>query len=698
MKIVKRAARWLFRARIFGGGLVGLLLVLTAGELSLRLIALPDALFEDPPRNVELQDHAGRPLLTRPATEAGYAVPVVEAALPKVLCDATLAAEDKRFRDHSGVDWRATLRAAASVVRHGRFTSGGSTITQQLIKLAEPRPRIFRTKVLEALQAMRLEQVWGKERILCEYLNRLDYGNRQIGCDQAARFYFGKPVHQLGLGEAALLAGLPQRPSWLNPLHHLDRALGRRQWILDRMRINGVVSEAEVRRAKANPVKLALAPRAFNAPHFTDLALTLAGRETSPVRTTLDLETQREVRRILRNRLIGLREHNVRNGAVVVIENASGAVRALVGSPDFFSSDGGRINGAWIPRSPGSALKPFLYSLALERGWSPESVLRDEPTDFPTPSGLYRPANYDRRFMGPVRLREALANSRNVPAVGLLSELGGPEVLRRRLHELGLATITRSAEYYGPGLALGNAEVRLLELVNAYACLARLGGYRPYRLLETQPVGEVEVVGDPRAAWRIADILSDNEARAYAFGYDSPLRFGFQVACKTGTSSDFRDNWALGYTPEFTVGVWVGNADASPMRNVSGVTGAGPVLHGVFEYLHGRFGTGWFQRPPGLDPRMVRVTEAHEGESPWKILTPMDGTVFYLDGDLPQEGGVIPLRATSSARVRWRSESLDCGEEDGEAVARLAPGEHQLTATDETTGESRAIRIMVKRL
>lgn len=697
---MKGFVRHVVHPRRLGLLILGLLSLGLLTEFALRLVPLPDALFDPPPRNTELLDRHGKPLLTRAATDDGYARPVVEAALPKALVDATLAAEDKRFYRHAGVDWLASLRAVTSILRHGRFTSGGSTITQQLVKLAQPRPRTFRTKLLEAVQALRLEQVWGKEHILCEYLNRLDYGNRQIGCDQAARFYFGKPVRHLDTGEAALLAGLPQRPSWLNPLQHLDRAHRRRQWILDRMRIDEALTAAECERERAKPVELAVSPRAFNAPHFTALALPLTENLPSPIRTTLDLDLQRESQRILRGRLLALRDHNVRHGAIVVIENETGAVRVLVGSPDYFSADGGRVNGAWVTRSPGSALKPFLYQLALEHGWSPDSLLQDVPTDFPTASGLYRPVNYDRRHQGPVRFREALANSRNVPAVRLLQDLGGAEVFQRRLHELGLASLTRPADHYGLGLALGNAEVRLLELANAYACLARLGRYLPWRLLEeASPAVAVRICSE-HAAWQIADVLADDDARAYAFGLDSPLRFRFPVACKTGTSSDFRDNWAFGYTPEFTVGVWVGNVDASPMRQVSGVTGAGPVMHAVMAHLHTRFGTGWYERPSGLSapPRKLALRDAGPVAGSWRIISPVDGTVFFLDPDLPNEGGLIPLRTSGVAPVTWRSDSLECGVADGAAVARLSPGEHELTATDARTGELRATRILVKRL
>ena len=322
-------------------------------------------------------------------------------------------------------------------------------------------------------------------------------------------------------------------------------------------------------------------------------------------------------------------------------------------------------------------------------------------TEFPTATGLYRPVNYDRRHQGLVSFRSALANSRNVPAVRLLEQLGGPAVLQERLLELGFSTLEQAPDHHGLGLALGNAEVRLLELANAYACLARLGIHRPLRLLETDASPQSErstQICSPGPARHIAEILSDNQARAYAFGLESPLRMPFPVACKTGTSSDYRDNWAFGYTPEFTVGVWVGNPDASPMRQVSGLSGAGPVLRDVFTHLHARFRIGWYAPAADLDSTDRPPPATRPAPDAWQILSPINGTVFYLDPDLPHEGGIVPLRTSIHTPVRWHSETLRCAEEEGGSVALLTPGEHRLTATDIRTGEFRSTTVSVKRL
>ncbi len=279
------------------------------------------------------------------------------------------------------MDWRASVRAGWHLVRYRRVVSGGSTITQQLIKLAEPRPRTFRTKLVEAIQALGLELQWDKNRILTEYFNRLDYGNFNTGCAAAADFYFGKPLRDLSVAECALLAGLPQAPSRLNPLRNLDPARKRQQWILGRMRDIGWLDEEAWKRAGAEPLRLAAAQRSFQAPHFVDLLLahTAFPKETRRIQTTIDLKLNQVAEKAVQDQLARLDGQNVRNAAVVVIENASGAVRALVGSENYRSPNAGQVNGAWAPRSAGSTFKPFTYLLALERGATPATVFADIP-------------------------------------------------------------------------------------------------------------------------------------------------------------------------------------------------------------------------------------------------------------------------------------------------------------------------------
>ncbi len=734
------------------------LFLLAGGWLALPLVPLPPGLFSPPTASPEFVDRHGAPLRVLPQGGA-FARRVAFHDIPVALVDATLAAEDRRFWRHPGVDWLATTRAAWNWLRHGRVISGGSTITQQLIKLARPRLRTLRTKVIEAAQALRLEQVWDKQRIFTEYLNRVDYGNLCVGCAEAAQFYFGKPPADLSVAEAAFLAGLPQAPSRLNPRRHFARAQKRQQWILGRMRANGWLTARELDRACAEPLRLQPPRRVFQAPHFVDLILSQR-RGLSPCRiaTMLDLELNRVAETILREQLGRLRGEHAQDGAVVILDNRTGGVLALVGSEDYFAPAAGQVNGAWAPRSAGSTLKPFTYLLAFALGATPASIVADVPAEFPTPTGIFRPVNYDRRTYGPMRYRMALANSLNISAVKVLASVGGAPALQRLLRECGLTTLDKPADFYGLGLTIGNADVRLLELVNAYAVLARLGVFQPYHLLATEAstAAPERRMADAADAWLIAAVLSDNAARTLAFGSESFLRFDFPVACKTGTSSDFRDNWAVGYTPEFTVGVWVGNFDGTPMARVSGVSGAAPILHELFEHLHRRYGTSWFVRPANIVEAAIqpitghRLTEQWPGTvtekfragtlppletaadydaegrvrlpaeyrdwlasadnwltgravvdtasaTPLRLISPLPGTTFFLDPDLPDAGRWLTLRAEGGTNLVWTSDSLAIKRAAGGVCARMTEGRHTLRVHDPATGEQAATWILVKR-
>lgn len=758
----------LARTRLRSRWLVGLLAALLLGwglfAGAIRLVPLPAGLTSVSAASVQWVDRAGRPLRVQ-LTEPGQpAANLPFSALPAVLVQATVAAEDRRFWDHHGVDWLATARAAWDGLRHRRVISGASTITQQLIKLSHPRPRTPKTKLLEALQALRLETEWSKERILAAYLDRLQYGNLCVGPAQAARFYFGQPLASLTPAQAALLAGLPQGPTRLNPVHHLDRARRRQGWVIGQMVRAGYLSGAAGEAAQAESLRLTCTSRPFRAAHFVDLVQSFHG-DLPPhdaqghVQTTLDLPLQEQAEAVVRRHLAGLADRHVTQGAVVILDNATGEVLAMVGSRDYFDPAGGQVNGAYTPRSPGSALKPFTYLLAFERGATAATVLADVPVEFATPTGIYRPVNYNRQCYGPLRTRQALANSLNIPAVRLLDWLGGPTPLVQALRRLGLTTLDQPASHYGLGLTLGNAEVRLLELANAYATLARLGEHRPWRLLAgPSPSASNGVrLADSSAAWLIADILADNQARALAFGTDTALRFDFPVACKTGTSTDYRDNWAFGYTPEFTVGVWVGNFDGSPMREVSGVTGAAPMLHDLMVILHDQRGTSWYVPPSGLTTHLVhpltgkrlpppdargvrevflpphepepeqpsdydpagrvrlpaeyaewfRSAPAHLAASavvdttvagPLRVLSPLPGTVFYLDPDLPPASQVVALRAEGGGDVQWNCDTLTLRQTNGVAGAFLAPGRHTLRLLDPATRAEASTWIEVRRL
>ena len=560
----------------------------------LRLGPLPEELL-DPRRHVstEIVDRSGEPLYEVRSDQGGRQRAIAAAALPENLVRATLAAEDERFFTHAGIDPLALVRAAAHNVRARRLREGGSTITQQVAKLLIDRPRTLRGKAREAAVALRLEHRLGKAEILALYLTLAPYGNQLVGARAASQAYFGCPPENLTLAQAALLAALPQRPSALNPHRNLEGALHRQRWVLARLGELRLASGAELEEARAERVQVLRARADLPAPHFVERVKATLPPGTRRVETTLDRELQGKVRGILGAHRARLEEHGARNVAVAVLDNARGEWLAWEGSGDYFDEDhAGAIDGVVTPRQPGSALKPFTYALAFERGFTPASVLPDVPSYFPTAEEgvLYSPRNYDGRFGGPMRARLALGGSENVPAVWLLSRTGVPDLLRL-LRRAGLSTLSRTADHYGFALTMGDAEVRLDELVAAYAALARGGVWQASRLVRRvtaadgtvteAPAGAPRRITSERAAFWVADVLADPRARAWAFGRGGSLDFPFSVAVKTGTSQSYRDNWTVGFTRDLTVGVWVGNFDRREMRNSSGVTGAAPIFHDV---------------------------------------------------------------------------------------------------------------------
>jgi len=509
--------------------------------------------------------------------------------LPGTLVDATIAAEDRRFFKHPGVDAVAVARASLRNVRRRRWVEGGSTITQQVAKLLlnrrEPRrSRGVGAKMDEAVLALRLEHRLSKREILALYLNLAPYGNQLTGADRASRAYFGHGAALVSPAQAAFLASLPQRPSTFNPYRDPRRARLRQERVLAQMAQSGALDDVGLKAALAEQLRLAPEPPTFLAPHFVNRVVELAG-PTRPRRivTTLDASLQRDVSGIIRAARPSLARHGAHNVAAVVLDNATGEWLAWEGSGDYDDIDhGGRIDGAVTPRQPGSALKPFTYALAFETGESPSTVLPDVPSYFDTGKEgvLYSPRNYDNQFHGPLLARKALAGSQNVPAVALAARVGVPNLLRF-LRTAGLSTFDKNAAYYGVGVTLGDAEVRLDELVAAYSIFARGGTALAPTLLERERPPQPRRIVSPRTAFWITDILSDDEARAYAFGRGGSLEFPFAVAAKTGTSQAYHDNWTIGYTRDVTVGVWVGNFDRRPLTGSSGVTGAGPIFHAI---------------------------------------------------------------------------------------------------------------------
>ncbi len=660
-----------------------------------------------PAPSVSVLDRRGRVLRTA-LPEDLYSVPVSLEGVSPWAVVATLAAEDRRFYEHPGVDLRSVARAAWQDARAGRAVSGGSTITQQLVRALTPRPRTLTGKMKEAWRALALERRASKREIMEAYLNRAPYGRGTRGIEAASLTYFGIPAKDLTLGQASLLAGLPKCPSRCDPVKDPKAAEARRRVVLSRLASWGWIDAATRDAALGEKVRIADAARADLAPHFARRALSRPGGAAR--RTTLDADLQEELEGLVGTHLRTLTDWHVTNAAVVVLDNASGDVLGWVGSADFHDdAHHGQVDGAAARRQPGSALKPFLYGLAFERGMSPSDRIVDGPT---FAKGGFSPRNYDEKFHGEVTLRQALACSYNAPAVKLVEKVGVPDFLTE-LRAFGLESLSRDADRYGAGLALGDGEVTLRDMAAAYAALARGGLWRPVRESEADPSGPTRRALSPEAAYLVTHVLSDNEARVEAFGHDSALALPFPFAAKTGTTKDYKDNWAVGYTRDWTVAVWVGNFDGSPMRRVSGVTGAAPLLRDAALAMERRYGSRDFVMPSGVrevevDPtsgllagpecpdsvREVfrrdrlpskscapRDAVAAAPSKPVAIAFPRPGDVFRLDPSSPHGSQAVPLRVEpedADGDIEWAVDGKPLS--DHAAVAFWTPeiGAHQV--------------------
>jgi penicillin-binding protein 1C len=543
-------------------------------------LPLPNELQKLPSGTLMLLDCRGREIAELASPEARTQLPVTLEQMGQWLPRVTVALEDRRFYVHRGVDWRATVAASARNMRSRHIISGASTITQQLVKLASSRERrSWSGKLYEAIVAWKLERRWSKQRILSEYLNRSSYGNRRLGPEAAARAYFGKPARDLTLSEAIFLAGLPQAPTRFNPWRHPEEANRKYARSLGRLADLGVITGDQQSLLADPPKTQRINPPRF-APHFVDAVVTQNPGLRGTVGTTLDLDLQETVERLAHAHLSALNRHDITQAAVVVIENATGAIRAMIGSENYSVS---QINGATLPRSCGSTLKPFVYLEAIDRRlFTAASLLPDTSDAIRNEYADYDPQNYNHHYFGPVRLREALACSLNVPAVFVLSQLGARPTFYQ-LQKWGF-NFPQGLDDYGAGFVLGNAETRLVDLAGAYAGLARGGTAMRAKFLasEHRPLRRIASTG---ATTIITDILCDNDARQRSFGLRSPLAFEQRIAVKTGTSSGFRDTWTVGFDKEHTVAVWAGNFDGRTMRDTLAVRAATPLWATVMQEL-----------------------------------------------------------------------------------------------------------------
>ncbi|UTH73204.1 penicillin-binding protein 1C [Chromobacterium sp. IIBBL 290-4] len=615
---------------------------------------------------------------------------------------ALVLSEDKRFYQHSGVDWSGVAAAAWGNLWNTR-TRGASTLTMQLAGLldndlkAAKGGRSLWQKMGQSWSAAWLEQHWSKAQILEAYLNLVGFRGELVGLSALSSTLFGKLPSGMNLEESAIAVALIRAPS-AAPEKVGERAcrilrdMGRQA---DCKVVAMHALQALARSRAANP----LAEQ--DAPHFAQ-KLMQAGKLKAGdrIQTTLDLPLQRFAAAALRRHLAALAQRNVQDGALVVLDNPSGDILAWVGSSGQGLSNAAQVDGVTALRQAGSTLKPFLYQMALEKHYlTAASLLDDGPLDLQTGAGLYAPQNYSKDFKGLVPVRTALASSLNIPAVRTI-EMVTPNALRDRLLKLGFNSLTEDGDYYGYSLALGAADIRLLDLANAYRTLANQGLASPPRWTQAdakpKPVRQL----DAASSFIIADILSDRAARALTFGLESALSTRYWSAVKTGTSKDMRDNWAVGFSRRFTVAVWVGNAAGEPMWDVSGMHGAAPVWQTVLD----RAQSAAPPLPPPLPPAgLVRQRVRYQGEVaasrmewflpgtqralivaqksaadlPPGIAAPVDGSVFALDPDVPPANQRLVLRARGIASAQWWLDGKRLG-----AGAELAwfpwPGRHKL--------------------
>lgn len=601
--------RWNFARRVRRDGparpaiTLCVILAVAIAVFLVCLVPFPRERYERYPASRVLTDRAGQPLRVWLGPHDLDCRPSYEPQPGDWIAQAIVAAEDQRFWRHHGVDLLALMRAVRQNVTSLRVVSGASTLSTQVIRLVEPRRRHLGTKLVEAFRALQLERAYDKREILAQYLNRAPFGGNIVGIEAAARRYFGKSAEDLSLAEAALLAGLPQSPARLRPDRHPQRARERQRYVLDRMLACGFITEAERADALAQPVVVRRAGQPFHAPHFTSLMSRpvsgAAGGEGRAIRTTLDPALQRTAEEALRRAATRF-GGELDGGAVVIIEVKTAALRALVGSPDFHARGAGQVNGALAARSAGSTLKPFAYALAMDRGLlTPQTALADVPALYRD----YKPENFDPVFRGPVPARAALVQSLNLPAIDVERRVG-QQVFYDTLRSLGFDTLSRPASHYGLGLVLGNGEVRLLDLAQAYACLAAGGELRPLRMLEDEEPAPGRRVFSEEACWLVGEMLGGDERAMDTTGHAADVRLP-PMAWKTGTSAGFRDAWTVAYNPEYVIGVWVGHPDGASSEQWVGRRAAVPIVWEIFRRLYPDNDGPWFARPAGVREREV---------------------------------------------------------------------------------------------
>ena len=584
---------------ISGTVLIPLLLFLIAN----RVFPLPVEKLHQPPSTIVLDRH-GEWLRAFIASDESWHIP--EPSLDEIspkLRTAVLTYEDRWFYRHFGINPFSIVQAAMDNIEAGKIVRGGSTITMQVARMMEPKARTVPNKLVEMFRALQLELAYPKDEILTLYFNMAPYGGNIVGSAAASRIYFNKSQNRLSLGEAALLAALPNSPTYLRPDVYPENVRAARKKVLRQMRKFGKIDARELQEAASDPIPIKRYPMPFKAPHLTRLlAKTESGHR---IYSTIDSDIQELSERVLRENIAPLQREGISTGAVVVMDTKSREVLAMVGSHDFFDyASEGQVNGAIAPRSPGSALKPFIYGIALERGLiTPERLLHDVPVNY----AEYSPVNYDGEYRGYVTARDALAHSLNVPAVNLYAQLGNDGIYAL-LKRAGISTLSEPKTHYGLSLILGSCEVSLLELTALYAGLANLGDFGQHQLTrqsgDTLPPPSTKRLLSRGACFILTEMLTEVRRPDLPAAYEASMNLP-KVAWKTGTSYGHRDAWSVGYTPKYTIGVWVGNFDGHGAPSLVGSEVAAPILFALFNALTNSASNRWFTRPYQVSTREV---------------------------------------------------------------------------------------------
>ena len=736
--------RW---RRILWLGLIAVAVPIAAFAALWLIFPFQKAVLYDIPASTSWCDRDGVPLRIRLSPGDFDSVPTYVYHGDDWIAKAVVTAEDQRFWSHPGVDVLAVARSCKQSATALRRVSGASTLSMQLIRLSCPRPRTLMTKGIEAFRALQMERQLPKSEIISLYLNRAPFGANLVGIEAASRRYFAKGAHDLSLGEAALLAGIPQSPTRFNPVKYQAAAKKRQAYVLQRMVACSHITPDQMANALAQPLRFRENRYPFLAPHFCDLVSRIAPTKAIEARTTLDLGLQQAIEESLANSAPALRAAGIHGAAAVVLDAKTSEVLAMVGSPDFRAkTKGAQVNAATAPRAAGSTLKPFAYALAMDRGLlTPLRVLYDIPQSYSD----YDPANFDKSHRGVVTVRDALIHSLNLPAIDVEKRIGQP-LFHARLRELGLHTLSDQADRYGLGLVLGNAEVTLLDLTNAYACLARGGVFLPHTTMPSGSSAGTRLFS-AEAAWLISDMLGGDERAMDSSGTVADIRIP-RLAWKTGTSSGFRDAWTIAYNPAFVIGVWLGNPDGRPSKFLVGRKAATPIVWDICRRLYPTGNGPWFAKPAAIADREVcalsgqspspncprkiidhaivdvsryetcevhllgteavwpvqvdaflksRQQAANEaGKHELVITSPANGSAYLFMPDTAQpDSQRIPFTANTgnAADLHWfvNDSYLGTSKSGGTIFWPLSKGTHRVVCSD-TQGASRSVRISVK--